>query len=330
MAKIVPSTNNLMMNQLNANPTLSDINETHNAIAPYIHRTPVLTCQSLDEISGAQLFFKCENFQKIGAFKMRGAISAALRLSTAEKKNGLATHSSGNHAQAVALSAKLLGVPAYIVMPENAPKIKIAAVRGYGAEITFCAPTIEARASTLEEVVAQTGATFIHPFNNFDVIAGQATTAKELIEDTPGLDIVMAPIGGGGLMSGSALTTSYLLPNAQIIGAEPKEVDDAYQSFKTGKLVANTTIDTIADGLRTNLGEKTLNIILKYLHDIITVDEAGIIHAMRLIWERMKIIIEPSCAVPFAAVLNRPDLFKGKKIGIILTGGNVDLEKLPF
>ena len=318
------------MNKLNTIPNLTDIIETHQAIQPYIHRTPVLTCQSLNELSGAELFFKCENFQKVGAFKMRGAISAALRLTELEKANGLATHSSGNHAQAVALSAKLLGVPAYIVMPENSPKIKVAAVRGYGARITLCAPTLEARESTLSEVVKETGATFIHPYDNYDVIAGQATAAKELIEDSESLDIVIAPIGGGGLMSGTALSTQNLLPAAKIYGAEPKAVDDAYQSFLKKELVVNTTINTIADGLRTNLCPKTFQIILTHLQEIITVDESLIIKAMRLIWERMKIIIEPSCAVPFAAILNRPSLFKDKKVGIILTGGNVDLEQLPF
>lgn len=318
------------MKQLSQTPTWGDINETHQKIAPFIHRTPILTNQSINRLSGAKLFFKCENFQKIGAFKMRGAISAALRLSEEQKARGLATHSSGNHAQAVALSAQLLKVPAYIVMPENAPKIKIAAVRDYGAEITFCAPTLAARESTLEKVVERSGATFIHPYDHYDVIAGQATAAKELIEDTDELECIIAPIGGGGLMSGTALITKRLLPNAKIYGAEPTEVNDAYQSFHAKEMVLNKTINTIADGLRTNLSHKTFSIILNHLSDVLTVEEEEIVHAMRMIWERMKIIIEPSCSVPLAAIFKYPDLFVGKNVGIILTGGNVDLGKLPF
>jgi threonine dehydratase len=315
---------------LSAAPSKAEIIQAHEAIASMIHRTPVLSCSSIDQMSGAQLFFKCENFQKVGAFKMRGASSAAVRLSAEQLRKGLATHSSGNHAQAVALSARLLGVPAYIVMPENAPAIKQAATKGYGAQVTFCENTLAARASTLAAVVEQTGATFIHPYNNYDVIAGQATAAKELIEDQPGLDILMAPIGGGGLMSGTALSTRYFAPHAKVYGAEPQAVDDAYRSFKAGTLLHNSSIHTIADGLRTNLGEKTFDIIQRELEDILLVSEEAIIEAMRLVWERMKIIIEPSCAVPLAAVLNHKPLFAGKKVGIILTGGNVDLEKLPF
>ncbi len=318
------------MQKLTARPTLADIQTTHEAIQPMIHRTPVLTSQSLNRITGSDLYFKCENFQKIGAFKMRGASSAALRLTESERARGLATHSSGNHAQAVALSAKLLGVPAYIVMPDVSPAIKVAATKGYGAEVTFCENSQVAREATLEEVVNRTGATFIHPYDDYHVIAGQATAAKELIENTDGLDIVMAPIGGGGLMCGTALTTSYLLPNAEILGAEPIEVNDAWRSFTTGELQRNITINTIADGLRTNLSAKTFDIIRHHVHDILTVDEATIIRAMRLTWERMKIVIEPSSAVPLAAVLTYPERFAGKKVGLILTGGNVDLEKLPW
>ncbi|MEN0002903.1 MAG: pyridoxal-phosphate dependent enzyme [Bacteroidota bacterium] len=319
-----------ILQKLAATPTWSDIVATHEAIAPMIHCTPVLQSTSINAIAGAQLFFKCENFQKIGAFKMRGASSAALRLSKVELDRGLATHSSGNHAQAVARSAQYLGVPAYIVMPSNAPKIKEKATRGYGAEVIHCAPTLAARETTLQAVVAEKGATFIHPYDNYDVIAGQATAAKELIEEVGELDIVMAPIGGGGLMSGTALATRALLPHAKVYGAEPKEVDDAYQSFKAGKIINNTTINTIADGLRTNLGPKTFEVISKQVDDIFTVEESTIIEAMRMTWERMKIIIEPSCAVPLAAVLTYPEQFAGKRVGIIVTGGNVDLEQLPF
>lgn len=318
------------MNKLDQIPALEDIRAAHEGIRKMIHRTPVMTCQSLDRISGARLFFKCENFQKIGAFKMRGAAGAAIRLSDEEKRNGLATHSSGNHAQAVARAAQLLGIPAYIVMPIDAPSIKKAATEGYGARIIFCSPTVESRESTLEQVVEETGATFIHPYNDYNVIAGQATCAVELIEDTEAPDIIMAPIGGGGLMSGTALSTHYLLPQTEVIGAEPKAVDDAYRSFHSGRIESNPSTDTIADGLRTTLGEKTFDIIRRHVDDILTVEEADIVKAMRLIWERMKIIIEPSCAVPFAAVLTNKERFEGKKVGIILTGGNVDLSNLPF
>ena len=312
-------------------PTIKDIQQTHEAIGPMIHRTPVLTCDSIDEIAGARLFFKCENFQKVGAFKMRGGASAALRLTPAEKERGIATHSSGNHAQAVARAARELGIPAYIVMPENAPSIKKAATRGYGAEIIECAPTLEARETTLDEVVERTGATFIHPYNDYNVIAGQATASLELLADMPGApDVMMAPVGGGGLMSGTALTTRYLHPQTKLIGAEPKAVDDAYRSLKAGRLQENTTIDTIADGLRTNLGDRTFDILHTFLDDIFTVTEDQIVAAMRLTWERMKIIIEPSCAVPLAAVLANQDFFAGRQVGVILTGGNVDLTKLPF
>lgn len=311
-------------------PSRADIEATHQAISDLIHRTPVMTCASLDKIAGASLFFKCENFQKVGAFKMRGAASAALRLTSAELEKGIATHSSGNHAQAVARAAEYLGVPAYIVMPENAPASKRAATLGYGAKVITCAPTIEARQETLDEVVAETGAKFIHPYDDYHVITGQATAAKELIEDSPALDIIMAPVGGGGLMSGTALSSRFFSPTSRIFGAEPELVNDAARSFKSGQVEKNTRIDTIADGLRTNLCEKTLTIIRDHLEDILTVDEATIIRAMRLIWERMKIIVEPSCAVPFAAVLTYPEIFSGQKVGIILTGGNVDLDQLPF
>ena len=318
------------MNQLHHLPTAADIRATHEAIRPMIHRTLVLTCRSIDDMAGARLFFKCENFQKVGAFKMRGASSAALRLSDKEKERGLATHSSGNHAQAVALSARLLGIPAYIVMPDTSPAIKKAATEGYGAEVILCENTLAARESTLEKVVERTGATFIHPYNDYNVIAGQATAAKELIEDTDPLDCIIAPIGGGGLMSGTALSTRYFSPGTLAYGSEPMAVDDACRSFKSGTLQVNTTIDTIADGLRTNLGEKTFDIIRRELEDIFTVSEEAIIAAMRLVWERMKIVIEPSCAVPLAAVLANRPVFEGKRVGVILTGGNVDLGRLPF
>lgn len=311
-------------------PTLEDIQATHEAIKPLIHRTPLLQSTSINEIAGAEIYFKCENFQKIGAFKMRGGASAALRLTEAEKNKGVATHSSGNHAQAVARSAKELDIPAYIVMPSNAPSIKQAATRGYGAEVILCEPTLQSRESTLEVVVARTGATFIHPYNDYNVIAGQATAALEILEDMDELDIIMAPVGGGGLISGTSLTTSYLSPKTRVIGAEPSEVDDAYRSFHSGILQINETTNTVADGLRTSLGPKTLEIIRKHVEEIYLVEEEEIINAMRLTWERMKLIIEPSCAVPLAAVLKYPEVFAGKKIAIIITGGNVDVNHLPF
>ncbi len=320
-----------MIRKLSDIPTLEDIQGVHPVIRSYIHRTPVLTSVSLNAISGANLYFKCENFQKVGAFKMRGACSAILSLSEDEKLYGVATHSSGNHAQALALAANMMDIPAYIVMPENAPLIKRKATEGYGATIIPCKPTLESRETTLQQVVNETGATFIHPYNNYNIIAGQATAAKELIEDVDdNLDVMIAPIGGGGLMSGTALICHYLMMGMEVIGAEPKAVDDAWRSMKKGIIVQNTTTDTIADGLKTNLGEKTFDIIQKYVDDIITVEEKEIIQAMRIIWERLKIVVEPSGAVPFAALLKDRQRFKNKKVGMIFSGGNVDLDNLPF
>lgn len=313
--------------------TLKDIDSAHLAIAPYIHRTPVLTCESINQIAGSHIYFKCENFQKIGAFKMRGAMHAALKQTPDLLQNGLATHSSGNHAQAVARAASILRVPSYIVMPHNAPEIKKTATKGYGGTITFCEPTVEAREAVLEKIVEQTGATVIHPFNDNQVIMGQGTAAKELYEQLPSnthLDFLLAPIGGGGLMSGTAIYSKLKFPTTRVIGAEPQKVDDAKRSLESGKIEHNSSTNTIADGLKTDLGPLTFQYLQQYLDDILTVSEASIIEAMQLIWERMKIIIEPSCAVPLAAVLNNSALFKQKKIGIILTGGNVDIRHLPF
>lgn len=321
----------MLLPKLQAAPNKADIALTHERIGSLIHRTPVLTSTSLNAMSGAELYFKCENFQKIGAFKMRGGASAALRLSPEELSKGLATHSSGNHAQAVARAAQYLGAPAYIVMPKNAPTPKIAATRGYGAEVIFCEPTPEAREQALAELVQRTGATFIHPYNDWHVIAGQATAAKELIEDAGvKLDIVMAPVGGGGLLSGTALAVHYFSAGTRTFGAEPLRVNDAWRSMQSGRIEKNDTTDTIADGLRTPLAEKTFNIITQHVDDILTVSEEAIIEAMKLIYERLKIVIEPSCAVPFAAVMTYPERFQGKKTGLILTGGNVDLSQLPF
>lgn len=311
-------------------PTFADIERAHQRIRPYIHRTPVMTSKSINEITGAELFFKCENLQKVGAFKFRGACNSVFALSDEEAKNGVCTHSSGNHAAALALAARMRGIPAYIVMPDNAPEIKKKAVAGYGAQITFCEPTQAARESTLAKVAERTGATEIHPYNYFNVICGQGTAAKELIEKTGHLDVVMAPVGGGGLLSGTALTTKALLPNARVIAAEPAGADDAFRSFYSKTLHPSVAPKTIADGLLTSLGSLTFPIVLANVDQVVTVSEEGIVAAMRMIWERMKIIIEPSSAVPLAAILENKIDVKGKKVGIILSGGNVDLGKLPF
>ena len=307
--------------------TKESIIEAHERIKPYIHQTPVLTSESIDELAGCRIFFKCENFQKVGAFKARGAMNAALSLSDAERKKGLATHSSGNHAQALARAAKILGTKSYIVMPRTAPEIKKRGVRAYGGEIFECEPTLQAREATLAEVIAKTGATEIHPFNNYKVMEGQATTTKELIEAVSPLDFVLAPIGGGGLLSGTALAASFFSPKTIVIGAEPAGSDDAFRSLQSGK-IEEAQSNTIADGLLTKLGDKTFPIIQEGVKEIITVTDEEIIAAMRLIWERLKIIVESSCAVPFAAVLKSKQKFLGKRVGIILSGGNVDLEKV--
>lgn len=311
-------------------PTFADIEKAHERIRPYIHRTPVMTSKSINEIVGAQLFFKCENLQKVGAFKFRGACNSVFSLSDEEAKNGVCTHSSGNHAAALALAARMRGIPAYIVMPENAPQIKKVAVAGYGAQITFCEPTLVARESTLKQVAEKTGATEIHPYNYFNVICGQGTAAKELIEETGQLDVVMAPVGGGGLLSGTALSTKALLPGARVIATEPAGADDAFRSFYSKTLHPSVAPKTMADGLLTSLGSITFELILNNVDQIVTVSEEGIVAAMRMIWERMKIIVEPSSAVPLAAILENKVDVKGQKVGIILSGGNVDLGKLPF
>lgn len=311
-------------------PTLENIKDAHKRIQPFIHNTPVLTSSAIDEIAGCSIYFKCENFQKVGAFKARGAANAVSKLSDDEKKSGVATHSSGNHAAALARAAKIAGIPAYIVMPETAPEIKKAAVRGYGGEIIECKPTQAAREETLEKVVKDTGANFIPPYDHMDVIEGQATCALELLEEIPNLDIIMTPVGGGGLLSGTALAAHYLNPNIQIIAGEPEGANDAYLSFMSKELKPMIGPDTIADGLLTSLGKINFRIILEHVDEIITVSDAQIIAAMRLIMERMKIIIEPSCAVPLAALLAHKDRFAGKNVGIILSGGNVNLSKLPF
>jgi threonine dehydratase len=307
--------------------TKETIVQAHERIKPYIQHTPVLTSESLNEIAGCSLFFKCENFQKVGAFKARGAMNAALSLPKDQLQKGIATHSSGNHAQAIARAARILGVKSYIVMPRTAPEIKKRGVRGYGGEIFECEPNLASRESTLAEVIRKTGATEIHPFNNYEVITGQATAAKELIEEISSLDFIVAPVGGGGLLSGTALAAKYFSPQTIVIAGEPAGSDDAYRSMQSGK-IEEAQSNTIADGLLTKLGDKTFPIIQQNVKEIITVTDEEIIAAMRLIWERLKIIVETSCAVPFAAVLKDKTKFTGKRVGIILTGGNVDLEKV--
>ncbi len=309
------------------NITIEDIQTAHQRIAPHIHRTPILTSKSINEIAGCDIHFKCENFQKIGAFKIRGGMNASLTLPADKLKKGLATHSSGNHAQAIAFAARQLGTKAYIVMPDTSPAVKVAAVKGYGAEITFCEPTQQARESTLQKIIDTTGAEFIHPYDDYRVISGQATCAKELIEDAGPFDIVMAPVGGGGLLSGTCLSSHYLLPGAIVYAGEPEGAADAVLSIKTGKVEKAPFVKTIADGLQTTLSDKTLSIIKNYVKEILLVSEEEIKAALQLVYERMKIVVEPSCVVPLAAVLRNGDKFRGKKIGIILTGGNVDLVK---
>ncbi len=306
------------------------MNECHDRIKPFVHRTPVLTSQLINAEINASLFFKCENFQRMGAFKMRGATNAMLSLSPEEQARGVVTHSSGNMAQAVSLAARSLNIPAYIVMPENAPDVKKAAVAGYGGQIFEVESTIEAREQKATELHKELGATFIHPSNQIEVILGQGTAAKELLEDYHDLDFVLAPIGGGGLIAGSALAAKHFSDHCLTVGGEPENCDDAFRSLVSGKIEMNESPDTIADGLRTNLGDVNFPIIQEHVDSIICVKEREIVDAMRFIWERMKIIIEPSCAVPFAAVRREPERFSGKKVGIVLSGGNVDLSNLPF
>jgi threonine dehydratase len=311
-------------------PSFEDIRMAHDRIRKFIHRTPVMTCHAIDEMCGARLFFKCENFQKIGAFKIRGACNAVFSLADNDAVRGVATHSSGNHAAALSLAAAWRGVQSRVVMPENAPKVKVRAVAGYGARITFCRPTLEAREEAVDEILKTTGAAFIHPYNDFRVICGQGTAGLELCEEVPGLDAVITPVGGGGLLSGTAVAVSSISPGTSIIGAEPKGADDAFRSLKAGRIIPMRNPDTIADGLRTSLGDLTFPIISLLVKEIFTASEKGIVGAMRCIWERMKIIVEPSSAVPLAAVLENKAGFEGKRIGIVLSGGNVDLDCLPW
>jgi len=312
-----------LKNKMNTKPTKSDIESARKKIKPYIHHTPILKSDSINQILNTQLFFKCENFQKAGAFKMRGATNAILSLSKDELQNGVATHSSGNHAGALALAAQKLGVPSYIAMPNTAPKIKISAVKNYGGEITFCKPILADREKTLDEIIAKTAAAFIHPYDDYRIITGQATCAKEIYEELSNIDYLIAPVGGGGLLSGSILSTQYFSNSTKVIGAEPAGADDAFRSIRDNKIYPSINPKTIADGLLTSLSEKTFGIIKHGVNQIITVKEETIKAAMYLIWERMKIIIEPSSATVLAVVMENQKLFMNKRVALILSGGNI-------
>jgi threonine dehydratase len=310
--------------------TLQDIQHAARRIKPYIHRTPVMVNRSLNDRVGAEVYLKCENLQKVGAFKFRGASNAVWSLSEAESARGVCTHSSGNHAQALALAAKMRGIPAYIVMPNNAPSVKKNAVAGYGGQITFCEPTLEARETTLERIQRDTGANVVHPYNDERVIAGQGTAAMELLEDIPELDVIIAPVGGGGLLSGTSIAATEIKPGIRVIAAEPEMADDAYRSMQAGQIVPSVNPRTLADGLLTSLGALTYPIVRERVEQIVTVSEQGIIDAMKFIWERARIVIEPSAAVAIGVLWEKKIDLGGLKIGVIVSGGNVDLEKLPW
>ncbi|MBI1218404.1 MAG: pyridoxal-phosphate dependent enzyme [Rhodobacteraceae bacterium] len=311
-------------------PTFGDVLAAHDRIAPYIHRTPVLTSSYLNALTGAELFFKCENFQKAGAFKARGASNAVFGLTDAQAAKGVATHSSGNHGLSLSYAAGRRGIPCTVVMPRTAPQAKKDAVKGYGGRVVECEPSTSSREAVFAQVVAETGAEFVHPYNDPRVIAGQATCSRELTEQVEGLDAVIAPIGGGGMISGTCLTLSTLAPGVQIYAAEPKMADDAARSFRAGHIIADDAPETVADGLKVPLKELTWHFVRNYVEDILTAEEDEIIEAMKLIWKRMKIVMEPSSAVPLATILRNPETFRGKRVGVIITGGNVDLDKLPW
>lgn len=304
--------------------------EVQQRISPFIHNTPVLTSQLLDEMAGAKLFFKCENFQKMGAFKMRGATNAIMNLTKEEQERGVVTHSSGNFAQAISLAARNLDVKAYIVMPNNAPLVKKEAVLNYGGLVTECEPNIKAREQASQDIVDNKGATFIHPSNDLNVILGNATAAMEFLQSLPDLTFLLSPVGGGGLLAGTALAAHYFGNHCVVIGGEPKAADDAFRSMKSGHIETNISANTVADGLRTQLGDINFPILQKYVDHIVCVEEHEILKAMKLLWERLKIVVEPSSAVAFAVVLKEKEYFKNKKVGIILSGGNVDLETIKF
>jgi threonine dehydratase len=311
-------------------PTLADMLVAHERVKPYIHRTPVLTSQFINELTGADLFFKCENLQKAGAFKARGASNAVFGLTDEQAAKGVATHSSGNHGTCLSYAAGRRGIPCTVVMPRTAPQAKKDAVKGYGGRVVECEPSTSSREAVFAEVVAETGAEFVHPYNDHRVIAGQGTCSKELIEQVDGLDAVIAPIGGGGMISGTCLTLSNLAPQVKIYAAEPEQADDAYRSFKAGHIIADDAPETVADGLKVPLKDLTWHFVQNHVTDILTASEEEIVDAMKLIWKRMKIVMEPSSAVPLATILKNKKVFAGKRVGVIITGGNVDLDKLPW
>jgi len=311
-------------------PTFDDVLAAHARIAPHIHRTPVLTSSYLDDLTGAELFFKCENFQKAGAFKVRGACNAVFGLSDKMAAKGVCTHSSGNHALSLSYAAGRRGIPCNVVMPRTAPQAKKDAVRGYGGVITECEPSTSSREAVFAQVQARTGGEFVHPYNDPRVIAGQATCSRELLEQVDGLDAIIAPIGGGGMISGTCLTVSSIAPGVDVYAAEPKNADDAFRSFKAGRIIADDAPETVADGLKVPLKDLTWNFVSRHVTDIFTATEDQIIDAMKLTWKRMKIVMEPSCAVPLATILANPEVFKGRRVGVIITGGNVDLDNLPW
>jgi threonine dehydratase len=311
-------------------PTFDDVLEAHARIAPYIHRTPVLTSSYLNDLTGAELFFKCENFQKAGAFKVRGACNAVFGLTGAMAARGVATHSSGNHALSLSYAAGRRGIPCHVVMPRTAPQAKKDAVRGYGGEITECEPSTTSREAVFAGVEARTGAAFVHPYNDPRVIAGQATCSREFLEQVDGLEAIIAPIGGGGMISGTCLTVSSTAPEVKVYAAEPLNADDAARSFRAGRIIADDAPDTIADGLKVPLKDLTWHFVRHHVTDVLTATEAQIIDAMKLTWKRMKLVIEPSCAVPLAAILANPSVFRGRRVGVVITGGNVDLDALPW
>lgn len=311
-------------------PVFQDVIDAHDRIKPYIHRTPVLTSTYFNELTGAELFFKCENYQKAGAFKVRGASNAVFGLSDAEAARGVATHSSGNHALSLSYAAGRRGIPCHVVMPRTAPEAKKAAVRGYGGIITECDPSTSSREETFARVQAETGAEFVHPYNDPRVIAGQGTCSRELLDQVYQLDAVIAPIGGGGMISGTCLTLSNTAPDVEIYAAEPEQADDAYRSFKAGYIIADDAPQTIADGLKVPLKDLTWHFVSNHVTDILTASEDEIVDAMKLSWQRMKMIVEASCAVPLATILKNKDVFAGKRVGVIITGGNVDMDSLPW
>lgn len=311
-------------------PDFADVLAAEARIAPHIHRTPVMTSRMMDEVSGAQLFFKCENLQKAGAFKVRGASNAVFGLNDRDAARGVCTHSSGNHALSLSYAAGRRGIPCHVVMPHSAPQAKKDAVRGYGGQITECEASTSAREAALAEVVARTGAEFVHPYNDPRVIAGQATCSKELLAQVEGLEAIIAPIGGGGMISGCCLTVSGVAPGVQVFAAEPEQADDAARSFRAGHIIADDAPVTVADGLKVPLKELTWHFVQRGVADVLTVPEAAIVEAMKLIWKRMKLVVEPSSAVPLAAILGHPERFRGRRIGVIVTGGNVDLDALPW